>query len=125
MTLRKLNNSAPIQEALIRIYKSGKAVLNANAARLLELTPEVLVDVRYDEEAHTARKVKRLYIGTAKTNAHAVRKRGFTYSICSSALCHDIADALEGYGTYRICPEDYATDTSGIKFYNIFFKKYD
>ena len=41
-------------------------------------------------------------------------------------LCgKDVAEALEGYGTYRICPEDFSRDIDGTKYYNIFFKKYD
>lgn len=125
MTLRKLTNAAPRQEALIHIYKSGKAVFNAAAARLMHMNPMTHVDVRYDADTFTAREIKRLYVGVTSGAAYTLKQRGNTYSICSNTLCRMMADALEGYGTYRICPEDYVLDSAEVKFYNIFFKKYD
>jgi hypothetical protein len=54
-----------------------------------------------------------------------VKPRCDSYYFCSATTAKDVADALEGYGSYRICPEDFTRDTDGIKYYNIFFKKYD
>lgn len=123
MTLKSINRVAPSHEALLRIYK-GKMVFNASASRLLELTSESLVSVCFDKDAYDARGVKRLYVGTARSG-HKVTKRSDTFFLCSASLSKDVADALEGYGTYRICPEDYSRDADGVKYYNIFFKKYD
>ena len=124
MTLQRINRTAPSSEALVRVYKGGKMVFNANASRLLELSPQAHIAICYDLESYSARGVKRLYIGTAR-NGHLVKPRRDTYFVCSTTLCRDVADALEGYGTYRICPEDFSRDADGIKYYNIFFKKYD
>jgi ferredoxin-NADP reductase len=124
MTLQRLNRTAPSHEALVRVYKSGKIVFNASAARLLELAPQALISVCFDKEAFDARGVKRLYVGTARTG-YRVKPRRETYYVCSTSLCKDVADALEGYGTYRLCQEDFSRDADGTKYYNIFFKKYD
>lgn len=124
MTLQRLNKTAPSTESLIRIYK-GKVVLNGPASRLLGLSPDTLVSVCYDLGQYSARGVKRLYIGVAKANAYKLNRRVDTYAIHSSSLSRSLADTLEGYGTYRICPEDYTRDAEGNKYYNIFFKKYD
>ena len=124
MTLQSINRTAPSHEALLRVYKGGKMVFNAPAARLLELAPSVSISICFDKESFDARGVKRLYVGTSKMG-HKVRPRRDTFYVCSASLCNDVADALEGYGTYRICPEDFSRDTDGTKYYNIFFKKYD
>lgn len=123
MTLKSINRVAPSHEALLHVYK-GKMVFNANASRLLELAPNALVSVCFDKDAYDARGVKRLYVGTSRSG-HQVKPRRETFFVCSASLSKDVADALEGYGTYRICPEDYSRDADGIKYYNIFFKKYD
>lgn len=124
MTLRRINRTAPSNEALVRVYKSGKMTFNANASRLLELCPQAHIAICFDLEAYSARGVKRLYVGTTRSG-HQVKPRRDTYFVCSTTLCRDVADALEGYGTYRICPEDFSRDVDGTKYYNIFFKKYD
>lgn len=123
MTLQRINRTAPSHEALLHVYK-GKLVFNANASRLLELCPESCVAICFDKESFEARGVKRLYVGTAR-NGHRVKPRCDAYYFCSASIAKDVADALEGYGSYRICPEDFTRDTDGIKYYNIFFKKYD
>lgn len=124
MTLQRLNKTAPSHEALVRLYQCGKIVLNASASKLLELNTDSMIAVCFDKEAYDARGVKRLYIGTTRIG-HLVKQRRDTFFVCSSSLCKDVAASLEGYGTYRICPEDFSRDADGTKFYNIFFKKYD
>lgn len=123
MTLTSIIRKAPSTEALVRVYKT-QMVLNAPTARLLNLHPGEQVAVCVDKDAQASGRT-RLYIGKAESNAYRVKPRKSTYRICSSALCRSVADALEGYGTYRICPEDYETDARGVRFYNIFFRKYD
>lgn len=124
MTLQRINRTAPSHEALVHIYKGGKMVFNGNASRLLELSPDSYIAICFDKESFEARGVKRLYVGTSR-NGHKVKPRRDTHYLCCASLCNDVAEALEGYGTYRICPEDFTRDTDGIKYYNIFFKKYD
>lgn len=124
MTLQRINRAAPSHEALLRLYDCGKMVLNASAARLLELSPSSQIAVCFDRDAFDARGVKRLYIGVARSG-HQVKPRKDTYYVCCASLCKDVADSLEGYGTYRICPEDFSRDADGTRYYNIFFKKYD
>jgi hypothetical protein len=123
MTLQILSRTPSSHEALVRIYE-GKMVFTASAAKLLGLLPDSLVLIKYDTDAYSARGVKRLYVGTSRFG-HMVKQRRNTYFICSADLCRDVADALEGYGTYRICPEDFSRDADGTKYYNIFFRKYD
>ena len=124
MTLQRLNRKAPSTEALLRVYNGGKMVFNASASRLLELDASTLISICFDKEAFDSRGVKRLYVGTSR-NGYQVKPRRDTFYVCSASLCKDVAEALEGYGTYRICPEDFSRDSDGTKYYNIFFKKYD
>lgn len=124
MTLQRLTHTAPANEAVVRVY-AGKVTLNACASRLLGLSPGDLVTIAYDKDHYQASGDKRLYIGKVKRNAHKVIKRAESYYICSTSLSRSMADALQGFGAYRICPEDYSIGMDGEKFYNIFFKKYD
>ncbi len=123
MTLTRITKTLPHTEALIRVRKD-KVTLNAAASRLLELTPEDMVIVYLDGDQMEAGR-KRLYIGKCNSCAYRLKPRGETFFICSAALSKSIADAYEGYGTYRICEEDFLNGMSGEKYYNIFFKKYD
>lgn len=124
MALQRLNRKAPSTEALLRVYNGGKMVFNATASRLLELAPGVSVAICYDTDMLSARGVKRLYVGTSRSG-YQVKPRRDTFYVCSASLCKDVAESLEGYGTYRICPEDFSRDFDGTKYYNIFFRKYD
>ena len=123
MTLVQLTKQAPRSEALIRVYKN-QISLNAAAARLLNLSKGDMINVLVDAEAKAAGRGDRLYIGKAKGNAYAVASRGHSFRVCSAVLSRSIANALDGCGTYRICPEDSATNALGHIYYNIFFKKY-
>ena len=106
------------------MYENGKIVFNVHASRLLELYPDALISVCFDKESYDARGVKRLYVGLSRSG-YMVKPRSKAFYVCSRSLCEDVADALEGYGTYRICPEDFSRDADGNKYYNIFFRKYD
>lgn len=123
MTLVQLTRQAPRSEALIRVYKNQVAI-NAAAARLLDLHNKDMVNVLVDKDAQASGRGNRLYIGKAKSNAYQVLRRRSSFRICCTALARSIAEALEGTGTYRICPEDSETDFNGEVYYNIFFKKY-
>lgn len=123
MTLTSIIHQAPSTEAVIRVYKT-QFTLNSHASRLLALRPGAQVMVCIDKDAQASGRT-RLYIGKVEKNAYRVKPRKSTYRVCSSALCKSIAEALDGYGTYRICPEDYVMNCYDEKFYNIFFKKYD
>lgn len=121
MELAKLVESAPRSEALIRVY-SSYCVLNGSAAMLMGLSPGSGVMVFYDKEQRSAGRM-RLYVGRKDTNAFAVIRRGRSYLINSRGLARELADNLEGRGTYRICPED-SVENNGTTYYNIFFRKY-
>jgi hypothetical protein len=123
MTLVQLSRQAPRSEALVRVYKN-QVVINAAAAALLCLQNNDLVSVVIDKDAQAAGRGNRLYIGKVKRNAYAVSKRRKSFRICCTPLAKSMAEALEGYGTYRICPEDSETDAMGQRYYNIFFRKY-
>lgn len=121
MELAKLVESAPRSEALIRVY-SSYCVLNSSAAMLMGLSPGKGVVVFYDKEQRSAGRM-RLYIGRRDINAFPVIRRGRSYLINSRPLARELADNMEGRGTYRICPED-SVEKSGTTYYNIFFRKY-
>ena len=123
MTLVQLNRQAPRSEALIRVYNNN-IVINAAAARLLDLQHGDMVNVLKDKDAESAGRGIRLYIGKAQRNAYRVKERRSTFRVFCTSMARSIAEALEGYGTYRVCPEDSATDAMGQKYYNIFFRKY-
>lgn len=123
MTLTRITKVAPRSEALIRVYRA-QIILNAPASRLLGLIPGSSVNVYADKDAQMAGR-NRLYVGKTKGSGFAAIKRNATYRINSSDLCKSLAEALEGFGTYRICPEDYVLDVNGDRYYNIFFRKYD
>ena len=121
MELVRLVESAPPSEALIRVY-SSYCVLNSRAAKLMGLSPEGGVMVFYDKEQKEAGRM-RLYIGRKDTDAFPVIRRGRSYLINSRHLARELADNMEGRGSYRICPED-SVEKCGTTYYNIFFRKY-
>lgn len=123
MTLVQLNKQAPRSETLVRVYET-QVVINAATAELLGLRDNDLVNVVVDKDAQAAGRGNRLYIGKVRHNAYAVSRRRSSFRICCTALARSIAEALEGYGTYRVCPEDSETDAMGQRYYNIFFRKY-
>lgn len=116
--LKNLQHEAPRSESLMRVYDKF-IVFNAAAARLLGLTEGSYVTIMQDDRDND------LYVANAPgmRQSHAVRKRNNTFKLNSASFCRDVASALEGPGTYRICPET-TKDEYGRKFFNIFKKKY-
>ena len=116
--LKNLQNEAPRSETLMRVYDKF-IVFNAAASRLLGLTEGSYVTIMQDDRDND------LYVANAAgmRQSHAVRGRSNTYILRSASFCRKVAAALEGAGTYRICPEA-VKEEYGRKFFNIFKKKY-
>jgi len=104
----------------LSIYRS-RCVLSASACKLLGLSDE-----------HPRIRVKtdlvnrgRVYISRSQNDSgfHSSRRAdGQTRHIDSVSFCTKLADALDGYGTYKIC-EDSTVSDGGIVHYEIFFKR--
>lgn len=111
-------------DALVRIY-GGRCVLSSRACRLLGLSPQGgRVRIRQDMEQYERGGRVRLYISRCSfPYGYEVKRRNRVGQINSSSLSHNLADKLEGYGTYRICEEVNLWDGDEIC-YEIFFKKY-
>ena len=111
------------QDPTIRIYQH-RCVLNAAACRLLGIpgrSQRVLV--RRDMEQAAAGR-DRIYISHSYlATGYVFRMRGNEARINSSSLCQKLAGYLDGYGSYRICPEVTVTE-NGRVWYEIFFRRY-
>lgn len=117
--LVNLINDAPRSEPLLRIYGNYMS-FNVQAAKLLGLEEGDRVFIGREERQNNY-----LYVGKANMKqSYAVTRRGNTYDLYNAKLTREVANWLEGTGTYRICPEDKINDGFGNTFYNIFRKKY-
>lgn len=121
--LHDITNAAPSCEALVRVYKSGKLTLNAAAKRLLDLQDDSKVVFRIGDEG--PKETRKVYVGKRSYSAFSLVKVGNTYRIHSTHLCRSLADALQGYGTYRIEAENCERDFSNNVYYQLFFKRYE
>lgn len=120
IAMKNLTNTAPASEALIRIYQSGKVVINAPAKKLLNLEDSSRILFRESETGFD----RYVYVGRSDHDGYPLSPCGRRYKICSSDLCRKMAQKLQGYGTYRIEFDNPVEDYSGATFYPIFFKKY-
>lgn len=125
-TMITISRKPTNNDAIIRIYKS-ECHLNARAAALLQLNTERRsVRFTYDFDSHREGCTRLFVCGCENedTRSYACRQHGKSFRISSTDLCTNLAGHLQGYGTYRICPEVKATFEGKI-YYEIFFKKYD
>ena len=126
MNLRPIMRYLDPSEPAMRIYPNYIS-LNASAVRLLGMEEGQYLQVRFDEE-EKMRGRTRLYIGKTDNGAMAFRlsrRKGRKGLDCSSrVLAHYLSETLEGFGLYRICPEEDA-ETDGGRWFGIFFKRYD
>lgn len=116
----------PRTEATIKIYES-ELVFSETAVKLLGLRDDSpLVIFMIDRDAELANR-KRIYVAAA-TGHWPVRypssQKGFRRVVRCRELCRKLALELDGFGTYRVCDDDTYAD-NGIKWYNIFFRRYD
>lgn len=110
-------------DAQIHIYKYS-VILNEKACRLLCVLPgdRLFFFVRAECAGVPVIFVRRTSESTGFTvKKRKNRKAGF---INSAPLCATLASALQGFGTYRICPESSVVTEDG-RAYEIFFRKYD
>lgn len=122
--LKSLIEGLPPQEAAIRIYRNA-VCLNAPAARLLGFGEEggYLAAVS-DTDASCNGRVP-VYVGVTGSSHSGLKvtRRGKCVRVNSRALAGRLAEALDGYGTYRICPED-RREAGGTVYFNIFYRRY-
>lgn len=97
--------------------------LNKAASDLLGLTKESKVIFKDSDETNPDGSV-RIFIGKRRDGAFKVMRKGNGYRICSKPMSHDLANALQGFGTYGIEPDGMVTDLFGNKWYSIFYRKY-
>lgn len=120
--MRTLDNAEPS----MRIYPNYVS-LNSAAVELLGIEDGQFIQIRLDGIGNLMGR-KRLFIGKAPNGSMAFRvytRKGRRSLTCSSrVLAHYLSESLEGFGLYRICPED-EVESSGSKWYGIFFKRYD
>lgn len=113
---RRLVRVTNTADPFIHIYKD-KCVLTAAAVRLLGI-----------EEEHRAEFLRLpnhpgiFTCGIDAPLAFPVRRRGNRGVISSKVLAKSLADALDGYGTYRICEEE-SREYQGRRAYEIFFRR--
>lgn len=116
--LRNLLNSAPRTEPLIRLYPTYLS-FNSAASELLGLKEHHSVAIQQDDRDG--------YIYVAGCNdmrqTYKLRQRANSFILSYAPLCRKLADALDGYGSYRISQE-VTTEFMGKTFYNVFKKKY-
>jgi len=115
--LRNLLDTAPRTEPLIRIYP-GYITFNAPAAKLLGFRKGDAVAIMQDDRDG--------YVYVANSNAkqsYTLTLRKNTFKVSNAPLCRKLADSLDGFGTYKICPEEKQVYMERT-FYNIFKKRY-
>jgi hypothetical protein len=124
MELKELFVALPRSEAIIRIYKNYLS-LNGSSVALLGLDGTGKIKLSYSQDDMRAGRF-RCFI--AKTDSSIMsfdyRMRGGCAIVACRSLVAFLAEHLDGYGSYRICPEDYVNDGNNI-WYNIFIRNYD
>ncbi len=121
LLLQDITDTLPHSEPLIRVYNSGKIVINSVAMKMLRLDDSSRV-------AFTVNRIgdrKRVYIGKRSDAPYSVNVFGNRCRICSTPLSRAVAGYLNGYGTYRIERDFPETGYDGATYYPIFFKKYN
>ena len=110
-------------DAVLRVYRN-ECHLNEKAADLLTLSSKYR-RLRFTtcEDSDGAK----VYVASTDENFPGTfipRRRGRSFRIYSTALCEALARNLEGYGTYRICP-DVTKYCDNKIYYQIHLQKYD
>lgn len=111
--MRDLTTIPPSSETLLRVYAAGQITFSRSASSVIGLDPQTKV-------AFTTINNK-VYVTKRESLAYSVVKTGGSYRIRSKALSKSLAETLNGYGTYRIEPENAEKDSRGNVYYPIFF----
>ena len=113
MNLSPIMRNLDPSEPSMRVF-DNYVTINSAAAGLLGVQADGYVQFRFD-------KVSDLL--TLKV--HQTGRIGRTALYCySRVLAHYLSESLEGFGHYRICPEDKAEGVEG-DWFGIFHKRYD
>lgn len=119
--LTDLCHKASRSEPLIRVYDS-KVLLNSAASAILGINEQSCLSFKTNDR-ETGGHVYVGSVGTAR-RCYPVRRRANTFYISDCNLARNLAERLQGKGTYRLSKED-NIEYNGVIYYNIFFRKYD
>ena len=126
MQPKVLQTRIPRSETTLKVYEN-EIVFSEAAVVLLGMTDdEPRVSFMYDGDALAAGR-KRIYVAGGEHSwpiRYVASRRDRRRVVRSRPLAEILAENLDGYGTYRICPEDCYNDGK-VVWYNLFFKKYD
>lgn len=116
--IRNLDRSEPSMRV-----SGNKVTFNVAAVLLLGLRPDGYVRLMFDDDYR-----RRLWICRADNGSNAWKVSGRqgrnVLMVQSRVLAHYLQETLEGFGLYRICPED-RTEYGDMVYYSIFHKRYD
>ena len=118
--IKDISNTPPSSETLIRIFAAGQLSISKAAADILKLRSDD--KIAFVSAKSTSYGVPMVYIVKRESLAYKVIRRGGHYRIHSQSLCDSLAKALNGYGTYRIEPENMETDSLGNRYYPILIR---
>lgn len=117
-----INKKPASSDALLYVYENT-CVLNSRLVKLLDIQENDMVKFTYDYDEMTRGRI-RTYITKVETGrGYRVHRKVRSFRVYSTSLCSSLASYLDGYGTYRVCPE-IVKEESGRIYYEIFFKKY-
>lgn len=119
--LTDICNKVSRSEPLVRVYDS-KVSLNSAASAILGIDDQSCLSFKTnDRDAGN-----HVYVGNVSSarQCYPVRKRANTFYVSDCNLARNLAEKLQGKGTYRLSKED-NIEYNGVIYYNIFFRKYD
>ncbi len=117
--IRDISKTPPSSETLIRVYRAGQVSFSRAAAKLLCLEDGAKVAFVFGKVTSD---LVMPYVTRRDSLAYKVTRNGGQFRIRSKALCESLARELDGYGTYRIEPENIEKDMNGNVYYPIFFR---
>lgn len=104
-------------DPVLMVYRD-RVRLNRAGALLLGLNEMPRVSFKTDDSGH-------VYIGSRSFASIKVNRTGGRYTITSVKLARKLASMLDGPGTYRIEQETSDVDHAGMRYYLIFWRKYE
>ncbi len=111
--MRDLTTIPPASETLLRVYAAGQITFSRSASSVMGIGPGTKVAFTTSNN--------RVYVTKRESLAYNVVKTGGSYRIRSKSLSKSLAETLNGYGVYRIEPENAERDSKGNVYYPIFF----
>lgn len=116
--LKDLDTGLPDKSTALLVRRDGRVILCAGAVRMLGLSEGRM---RFKEDNG------RIYLGkSADPNfGYQFRQVGNELRVKSKRLARLLSESLDGYGDYRIDPEDTVLIYPGIEYYRVFQKNYN